>query len=171
MRFKKFYCSIFFALLVGAVSFSHVEAAKGLSPSGENPRLEAGIEQELVRLNDAVVTAIVRRDTAALDRLLSDDFTYTHSNGRVETKAEIVQALKSGARIYESATLTEVKVRLYGTAAVITDVAELKVNRAGEVSKGRFRYLKVCLQQQGRWRMVAWQDARLGGESSTSDAR
>ena len=37
--------------------------------------------------------AAVKQDEAALQRLLADDLTYSHANGRTQTKAEYIAAV------------------------------------------------------------------------------
>ena len=46
----------------------------------------------------AWAAATVAGDEATLKNLLSDDLTYTHSNGETDTKAVFIQNLKTGAR-------------------------------------------------------------------------
>lgn len=42
--------------------------------------------------------ALLAADTAALDRLLADDLRYTHSSGKVETKAVHLKSFADGLR-------------------------------------------------------------------------
>jgi len=54
------------------------------------------VEQELIKLENGWVVALVKRDGAFLDRILADDFMTTSSRGIISTKAQIVASLKSG---------------------------------------------------------------------------
>ena len=45
---------------------------------------------------------------------------YTHATGVVESKAEYLAKMKSGEVRYESFAPEELRVRVYGTAAVVT---------------------------------------------------
>src|SRR5688572_28920958 len=58
------------------------------------------VEQAVMHLEQERVDAMTKGDLAALDRMLADDFIYTHSNARVETKQQLIDALKSGAFKY-----------------------------------------------------------------------
>jgi hypothetical protein len=53
---------------------------------------EAATEAQLRELDVAIDTAVSGRDAATLDRLLADDFVYTHANGKPEPKRECIAA-------------------------------------------------------------------------------
>ncbi len=105
--------------------------------------------------------AIVRGDVAALEDILSDDLSYTHTSGVFETKTDFIGKLKSGELRYESFTPEDMRVRVYGTTAVVTGVAGAKVQVKGEHLSFRLRFTDVYVKQGVHWRMVAWQATRL----------
>lgn len=43
-------------------------------------------EQEIRKLDDQRIAAILKQDVPTLDRLMGDDFTYTHQGGVTETR-------------------------------------------------------------------------------------
>ena len=47
-------------------------------------------EAELRELDIAIDTAVSGRDAATLDRLLAEDFVYTHAGGKPEPKGEFI---------------------------------------------------------------------------------
>jgi ketosteroid isomerase-like protein len=50
----------------------------------------AATAAQLRELDMAIDTAVSARDAATLDRLLADDFVYTHANGTPEPKREFI---------------------------------------------------------------------------------
>ncbi len=66
-------------------------------------------EQEVLKLNKEYDEAIVRRDAAAFDRLMADDFSFTSSDGEVVTKAQEIANLKSGDTKIESGKVVTFK--------------------------------------------------------------
>ena len=50
----------------------------------------AATEAQLRELDIAIDTAVSGRDAATLDRLLADDFVYTHAGGKPEPKREFI---------------------------------------------------------------------------------
>ena len=118
-------------------------------------------EQEIRELETRRFKAQTDADPAALDRILSGDLTYTHSSGQVDTKARYIAAIRSGELKYLSISTDEVKVRVYGSAAVVTGRAAIKAESRGQVSAMRLRYTDTYVRQGGRWQMVAWESTRI----------
>jgi ketosteroid isomerase-like protein len=119
------------------------------------------VECELTRLEREVGEAISRRDVAALDRLLADDFQVTNPLGQVLTKHEALAALTSPDYQLESLSNDDIAVRVFGDMAVATAVGTARGRYQGRETSGRFRYLRVWVKRQGRWQAVAAQSTNL----------
>ncbi len=105
--------------------------------------------------------AAIKQDKAALERLLTDDLGYAHSNGRIESKQQYIQAVTGGPARYESMEFQDAAVRVMGDTAVLTALIDVKiVNR----DRYRVRSLQVFLRQNGQWRLTAHQSARVAGQ-------
>lgn len=137
------------ALLV-AVTMTHVQ------PAAQGSAAEAVKAAEMARF-----TAQTTNDFKALDALLGDDLTYTHSSAAVDTKATYIESMRSGAVKYESIEPRDVQVRVYGTTAVITGAGRFKVTARGQALDNQLRFTDVWVLRDGRWQMVAWQSTRL----------
>ena len=114
-------------------------------------------EQELLKLEQQWVDALVKADTAALEKLYGDGLIYTHSSGAVDTKASYIEGIKTGKSKYESLDRDDVKVKLYGTTAIVTAHSVIKVNK----NTINARYIHVYVREKGVWKMVAHQSTRL----------
>lgn len=117
-------------------------------------------EAEVRQIEGRRFEAIVRCDFAEIDRILADDLTYTHSSGRLETKAQFLAALQSGLR-FEAIEPEEVLVRVYGDAGLVTGRAQMRVRSQDRQTSFAVRFTTVYVKRQGRWQMVAWQSTRL----------
>ena len=120
-------------------------------------------EQEIRRLESLRFEAMVRGDLVALAQILSEDLTYTHTTGVVDSKAQLIASLESGQRHYESITPQDVQVRVYGPVGVVTGVSLMRTKGRGrnEASSFRIRFLDVYAKKLDRWQLVAWQSTRL----------
>ena len=100
----------------------------------------------------------VRQDSTALTRFLADDLQYAHAGGQTQNKEQYIAAVMKGPPRYESFTFSDLNVRLYGNAAVLTGFVDVKM--VGRESF-RVRTLQVYTQKDGHWQMAAHQSTRL----------
>jgi hypothetical protein len=101
----------------------------------------------------------VKQDAAALQRFLSDDLQYAHAGGQLQTKEQYIAAVTKGPPRYESFTFSDMKIRFYGNAAVLTAYCDVKM-----IGRDAFRVrtLQVYTENQGQWQMAAHQSTRMG---------
>jgi ketosteroid isomerase-like protein len=122
-------------------------------------------QQDVMKVSDEIIEALGRTDVASLDRLYADDYIVTQSFG-ILSKAQLMDAYKSGRLKYTSASDKDRSVRVYGDTAVTTGILMLK----GQNPKGDFtsntRYTGVWVKQQGRWRLVAAQLSEIPQQQS-----
>ena len=102
--------------------------------------------------------AMIGRDGATLDKLLSDDLMYVHSAGAVETKAHFMEAIVSGKSITEKLEFTDPVVRVYGNTAIVRGRVDLWHSATNIVNMD---VLHVWVKGPGGWRMVARQATKL----------
>lgn len=100
-------------------------------------------------------------NTAALGALLDDDFVLTHSDGRVQHKADYLADLDRRTRVNHAIDNHDVEVRRHGDTAVVT--GRTVQNGIGEQGpfQGIFRFTRVWVLHDGRWRLLASHSSRL----------
>ena len=118
------------------------------------------LEMQILKLERERLTAMIDADSEALDAILSDDLTYVHTTTREDSKKSLIQSLVRGTLSYESMDTDDVKVRIYGDAAVVTGSAEIKVSTGGRLLEFSILFTDVYAKREGRWQMVAWQSTR-----------
>lgn len=122
-----------------------------------------GAREEILAADARRFAAMVQGDQAALEGLLADDLTYTHSNGQLETRAQFLESLRSGTMRYLSAEPSGQEVRLYGDTAVVTGRAEIKASLQGQELVLSLRFTEVWVKSGGAWKLAAWQSTRIAG--------
>ena len=147
----------FFTLVAVLVAVSSVAFGAPRSGSGKG----TGVEQALMQLEREWFDAYVKKDTATLDRIEADDFAVTDPSGMVSTKAQDIDGVKSGKLVFESGTFDDMKVRVYGAAAVVTARVTLKGTYIGQDISGAYRGIDVFVKRNGRWQVVASQVTRI----------
>jgi ketosteroid isomerase-like protein len=114
-------------------------------------------EQQILKLEDRWTDALVKADMDFLGRLYTDDIVYTHTNGTVNTKAEVLNAIQAGKAKYLSVERSDVRTQDFGDTVIVTFRAVIKVNAVTLPS----RIIHVFVRQNGSWKMAAYQSTRL----------
>lgn len=115
-------------------------------------------EKEVLAAMDAYKDAMIHKDGAALDKLLSNDLTYTHSGGQHETKADVIKSITAGKTIIEALDFSDTSVRLYGNVALVKGKVDLYHSKTNIV---HMNVLHVWVKGSQGWQMVARQATRL----------
>jgi len=123
----------------------------------------AGIGQELMQLQRAEDEAEAKKDVAALDRLLSDDFIFTAPTGAVSDKKHLIEDIKNDSPANsQTVSYDDVKAYLYGQSAVVNYLLIVKgTDKEKKEYTNRYRNTVVWLKQHGRWRMAAIHVSRI----------
>jgi ketosteroid isomerase-like protein len=118
-------------------------------------------EDTILKLEQQWEDALTRSDVSVLTKLYDDKIVYTHSNGKVDTKSSYINSIQSGASKYQSMKRDEIKVTVYGKAAVVTCHWEVHVLAQGNKIDTNARYLHVYVQQPDGWKLVAHQSTKI----------
>lgn len=116
-------------------------------------------EQLLIEIERQWAAAYVNGEADKLDAIFSPDYIQTNTRAVVTGKADEVGDLRSGSFRYEKFDTTEMKVQLYGDAAVVTGKIYLKGvdMKSGKTIEGTMRMTDTFIRQGGKWRVVASQ--------------
>ncbi|MDB6167910.1 MAG: hypothetical protein JWM88_774 [Verrucomicrobia bacterium] len=127
------------------------------------PAVRAAMVEEDVRAADtARVMATISGKTDRLAPLLSEALTYAHADGRVQSKAEFLNAVKLGRIKYEAYDYDDVKVtRVTEDVATMTGKAHLRASVGDVRVEFALKFLSVWRREDGAWRLFAYQSARL----------
>lgn len=110
-------------------------------------------------------------DVAGLSALLLEDWVLTHSDGRVEDKPRYLADLRRGTRINHAIDNHDVQVRRHGDTAIVTGrTVQRGVGRDGPF-QGEFRFTRVWILADGRWRMAASHSSRLPAQDDADTHR
>ena len=97
-------------------------------------------KQEIIDIEKDRMRAMVSGDLETLDSILSADLTYVHTSAALDTKASILDGIKSGRLRYTVMDASEVSVKVYGEAAVITGLAKVEVSVSGQDLKFELKF-------------------------------
>jgi ketosteroid isomerase-like protein len=140
-------------LLAGLISFVALPLALSQTPSSADNKT---VEQEVKQMIGQYRTALTKKDTAALERIWADDYTFINASGVVVTKTERLANLKSGATSLDTIiTDPDMKIRVYGgDVAVAINRVTLKGQYSGKATSGQFQSSIVFVKMPTGWQLV-----------------
>lgn len=135
-------------------ALSVVPLVPAFADASDSADPEATTKQALIRLEHAWLQALETHDVDALQRILAEDFLDTSYDGQLRTKADQL----AGGRdpTIESERLSELRVRVFGDAAIVTGLNT--VTGAQHAWTVRIRFTDVFVKRDGRWQAVAAQE-------------
>ncbi len=134
----------FAGLLVAALLFAMVQ------PSAANDPLE---EKQVIAALDAWRAASIKRDVAALDKVLHPDLMLGHSNGiEVESKAEVLKNAPNYPD-WDPIEFDVRSIRIYNGVALVKGIMAYRLRGAKE-NNGYRNALFVLVKDTQGWRIV-----------------
>ena len=131
-------------------------------------------DPEIVAHEARIRAAQLGADVAALDRLIADELLFTGPDGQLGTKAQDLEAHRSGLVRFRSHAPEELRVRRVGAHVAVTALrARLAVEVAGAVVRGVYRYTRVWAREGGEvggaWRVVGGHVSEVAPEHAAAD--
>lgn len=120
-------------------------------------------EQELIKLENGWNDAMVNHDWEFFNQILADDYTGTDFDGNIGTKPQFLESLKSGESVMTSSITDNMKVRIYGDAAVVTGrTTTVNEQYKGKDISGQYQWTDMWVKDYlGHWRCVAEHVSRI----------
>jgi len=113
--------------------------------------------REVEELSRRWADAELKGDTAYLRQLLTDDFIGVGPRGFTPDKARWIGKFEAGDLTYEGLTWDEVRVRVYGDAAIVIGREKLEATWQGKPAGGDFRVALTFVKPNGEWRLAGAQ--------------
>lgn len=121
--------------------------------------------QHILDLEAARIDAMKRQDLAALEEILADDLSYTHSGGTTDTKASFLELIRNPGDHgrYLGVEYAHAEVVPLGDAAIVRGRAQITLEGTGGRPDRSYPVLFVDVyeRRRGTWRLVAWQATRV----------
>lgn len=90
------------------------------------------IVQQILQAERILYQAMVAKDFATLERILSPDLVYVHSTAVAESRQEYLAGVAKGWYEYESISTRNTQVRVHAQVAVIDGICDMRVGAAGQ---------------------------------------
>jgi Domain of unknown function (DUF4440) len=116
------------------------------------------VEEKVEQLRQAMVDG----DSLTLDKLTAANLIYRHSGGHIDNKKEFVHKLASGQSDFVSIALMNPSVQLLNKkVAIAYHTLNASTNDGGKAAEVNLYIMLVWEKQQGNWKLVARQAAKI----------
>jgi ketosteroid isomerase-like protein len=143
-----------FALL--AFAFLTISRAMLAAESETKPAPDAATQDELKRLETTWNNAHVAGDAAALDALWAEELVVTVPKMPVFNKTQSLGIWRSGKMKFKKYETSDIAIRTFGETAIVTGALVRERNFMGKDIHEEWRFTKVYVRRDGKWRVVAW---------------
>lgn len=112
------------------------------------------VAETIMNLEREWMQAWINKDMEKCNEILSDDFMLSSARGNLVTKEQWLGAAGS-LIVGEKFTWHEVKIRIYGNAAVVNAKTSQKARIGENDWSGKFLLTDVWILQNDKWQVVA----------------
>lgn len=150
----------FIATAATLLLFASPSRAQQPSP----PAVQISQDEQAVRaVLDSWLKALERGDTAALKRIIAEDYLISVSDGRILNREEDLAPIVAGKLQFLSAKTDSVRIRVFGNAAIVTGVGAYTVKMGDKSMVIRERFTDVYIKRDGVWHPVSSHSTPLRG--------
>jgi ketosteroid isomerase-like protein len=126
----------------------------GSTASGED-------EKALLQTERKWADAAMKKDAAALDRILATEFI-GHDAESTRNKKQALAQLKSNSVKIESGQLSDMRALVFGDRAVVHGMWTEKSTTGGKDTSGKYRWMDIFVKRDGRWQCVGSYSQKAG---------
>ena len=116
---------------------------------------ESGDEEAVKKAVADMRTAYLKQDKAALESMSLPQLTYSHSDGRIEDKAQFIKGVMDRKATVKSLEYPELTVAVAGDTAIVRHLWVSESELDGKVTNTRIGVMQVYKKQDGGWKLLA----------------
>lgn len=117
--------------------------------------------QAVIDAEHAIAAAHVTLDLDLIERLYHPDFVIVQPDGTIETRSDVLASYGSGERVWTSAAVDRLTVRVTGGTAVAVGRWTAQGTNRGASFDYAARFLSVWIRDHGAWRNIAYQSIEI----------
>ena len=114
-------------------------------------------EEKLIKTVKEFHQALVNKNTVSINQQTDKALSYGHSNGWVQTKADLIKDFETGYISYISISEDSVTVAMSGNMANVRFISDITAVFKGTTSNFRLKVLEVWVKKGKRWILFARQ--------------
>ena len=119
-------------------------------------------EEKLTNTLKEFHQALVNKNTVSINQQTDKALSYGHSNGWVETKADMIKDLETGYISYQNFKEDSIAITINGAMANVRFVADITATLKGSTNSFHLKVLEVWVKKGKRWVLFARQAVKIG---------
>jgi hypothetical protein len=127
----------------------------------KNTTKKGGDEQAVRQELNDLVAALNTTNIKELDRIWADGYTFVSDSGVLTAKPQRLASFKSGEIKYDSISIDDVRIHVFGDTAICTFHVISKFAPGVKSVGGKFMTTATFVKSKGRWAEVAAQSTRI----------
>ena len=108
--------------------------------------------------------ALVKKDTATLNKLLHQNLSYGHSNGWVQSKKEVVNDLLNGKLSYNQIESNQLSSAQTGDVTIVRTTTSVIYVLNGKEGELKMHVLQVWVRNGSEWQLLSRQSTKVNNE-------
>lgn len=116
---------------------------------------------QLTRQADLWDAAIIRKDRAAIEANMAEDFRQIDGDGDLEDKLSFVEGMVSTKLVIDPYIVEDFEVRLHGDVALLSGRTKMTGRYDGKPFASHYRYIDIYVRRDGIWRIVSVQISKI----------
>jgi len=120
------------------------------------PALAAAEDEAAVKKSvDELRLAVVKKDKAKLDTLTAPQLSYSHSDARLQNKAEFIDGVMTRKATVKSLEWPELTVQIVGPNGIVRHLWVSESELDGKTTHTKIGVIQVWQKETGGWKLLA----------------
>jgi len=100
-------------------------------------------------------TAMISGNKADLESVLSNDLTYAHSSGKIQSKEVFVEEISTKKSNFLTIELSKQSISITGDVAIVSHQLNATTNDGGKPAAPHLNIVLVWKKTKGEWKLIA----------------
>lgn len=122
---------------------------------------EGGEEAAVKHAVEEMRTAYIKMDKAQLEAMTAPQLTYSHSDGRIQDKAEFVKGVMDRKATVKSLDYPDLKIYVVGDVGIARHLLVSETELDGKTTNTKIGVMQVWHKQGGGWKLLARSSYKL----------
>lgn len=105
--------------------------------------------------------AMISGVKADLENLASENLSYGHSSGKIQNKAEFVEAIVNKSSVFVTINLSNQTIKVTGKTAIVRHILTAQTADGGKPGNITLGIMLVFVKEHGKWMLLGRQAYKL----------